>query len=138
MTERHDQSNAELPANWFGVRSLIFTGIGLVLVTLGFATRRFLDSTPPGGSGEFQGINHFAPTLFLGLVCVPGIIIASLAGLGLAIVSVRKLEGMRHVVILAVATNVSVVIGWMIQCGPAVWKFVRLVIGGVIDRANVN
>ena len=106
----------------FGTGSLLLAAVSVLFVFLSLAIRFFLDTTPPGGSGEFQGINHFAPVLLLGLVCIPGIILSSLAGLALGVTGIRKSERLRPTIV-GVVINAIISIGWLIRfMGPA-WNY---------------
>ena len=105
-----------------GTGSLLLAAVSGLLVLLSLAIRSFLDTTPPGGSGEFQGINHFAPALFLGLVCIPGIILSSLAGLSLGVTGIRKSERLRSTTV-GVVINVIISIGWLIRFMDPAWNY---------------
>ena len=54
-----------------GRASLFLLIPAIAMIALSFGIRHFLATTLGGGSGEFQGINHFAPSLILVLFCIP-------------------------------------------------------------------
>lgn len=92
---------------------LLIPGVGLVV--LGLALQLFIDTTPPGGSGEFQGINHFAPGLLLMLVCVPGTLLVGMVGLGARVKASRDSVARNPHVVGATVIHATICVAWMVR-----------------------
>ena len=89
------------------------------MIALSFGIRHFLETTPGGGSGEFQGINHFAPSLILFLFCIPGILLISIVGSGLGFRDLSRVKPRNSNVIAATILHTVIVVGWLARfLGP--------------------
>jgi hypothetical protein len=109
-----------------GRASLLLLIPAIAMIALSFGIRHFLDTTPGGGSGEFQGINHFAPSLILVLFCIPGILLISFVGSGLGFRDLSRVKPRNSNVIAATILHTVIVVGWLARfLGPLYEMFFR-------------
>jgi hypothetical protein len=102
-----------------GRASLFLLIPAIALIALSFGIRHFLDTTPGGGSGEFQGINHFAPSLILVIFCIPAILLISFVGSGLEFRDLSRVKPRNPNVIAATILHTVIVVGWLARfLGP--------------------